>query len=137
MPYVVTGAKAASGGPTTGEFPSTRWSLVCRAAEAGENEAALELLLQQYLRPMKRYVTARWRINAAAADDLLQEFVAEKILKQEILATAEANRGKFRSFLLTVLNRFSSNYFRDQRRMKRGGGAVQSLTDVEANLAAP
>src|SRR5687768_12892313 len=103
MPYVVTGAKAASGGPTTGEFPSTRWSLVCRAAEAGENEAALELLLQQYLRPMKRYVTARWRINAAAADDLLQEFVAEKILKQEILATAEANRGKFRSFLLTVL----------------------------------
>jgi RNA polymerase sigma-70 factor (ECF subfamily) len=137
MRYVFTGAKEASHGATSGAFPSTRWSLVCRAAESGKNEAALESLLRQYLRPMKRYVTARWRIDAAAADDLLQDFVAEKILRQEILATAQANRGRFRSFLLTVLNRFSSNYFRDQRRLKRGGGVIKSLGDGELAVAAP
>ena len=46
-------------------------------------------------------------------EDLLQGFIADKILERNLLALADPQKGnKFRSFLLTVLD----NYLRDKRR---------------------
>jgi RNA polymerase sigma-70 factor (ECF subfamily) len=112
--------------------------MVVRAAELKDGREALDSLLRKYLGPLKRYVMARWSVDNAAADDLIQAFVAEKILEHEILSMADSRRGKFRSFLLTVLNRFVTNAFRDERRLKRGGGAGVALEGrILESIAAP
>src|SRR5437879_2391846 len=111
---------------TSLSFPTTRWSLIARVANHATATDALGDLLKRYARPMRRYLAARWRASPDVIDDLLQTFVAEKVLEQQILSTADAGRGHFRAFLVAVLNHFASNYFRDQRRLKRGAGEVRS-----------
>lgn len=118
--------------PTPPPFPTTRWSLVARAADrTGGGAEALEDLLLQYAAPMRRYLTVRWHARPEVVDDLLQAFVADKILQQEILTKADARRGRFRGFLMSVLNNFAANYFRDERRVKRGSGEIVTLGNLD------
>lgn len=109
--------------------------MIVRAAELKEGREALDSLLRKYLSPLKHYLIARWRVDESTADDLLQSFVAEKILEQEILSSADSRRGRFRSYILTVLNRFVLTQFRNGRRQKRGGDKVVIELDA-ANAVA-
>lgn len=109
-------------------FLTTQWSLVAAAGEASSpaTRAALAELCQRYWYPLYAYVRHRgW--NAVEAQDLTQAFFAE-LLEKNRLQAADRERGRFRSFLLSSLNHFLSNQWRDARRLKRGGGqAIVSL----------
>jgi RNA polymerase sigma-70 factor (ECF subfamily) len=55
------------------------------------------------------------------------------LLEKKQLRTADPERGRFRSFLLTVLKRLLISEWRHEHRQKRGGGAlVFSLDEQEA-----
>ena len=110
---------------------TTRWSLVARAADANAavKRQALTELIEQYLPALRRHLIYRRRMDSSAADDVLQSFLTAKVLEKGILEHAQKSRGKFRSFILSALNRYAINHLRDQFAQKRGGGAVGPMAD--------
>lgn len=102
-------------------FPTTRWSLVSAAGDGSPRvrKEALGALLANYLPPLRHYLVRRMRVPADRADDLLQSFVSEKVLREELVPRAERSRGRFRSFLLGALNQFVAGHARHAGRKKR------------------
>ena len=113
----------------TGPFPVTQWSLVDRAGQDGESaRRALGQLLERYRPALESHLIRRKGIREDEVDDFLQGFVSSKILEKNILAQADRERGKFRTFLLTVLDRYVAN----ERRRRR-----PAPLDGDMNLADP
>jgi DNA-directed RNA polymerase specialized sigma24 family protein len=112
-----------------GSFPSTQWSLVDRAAaaDAGVRKGALGDLLQRYLPALRAHLVVRKRIDQERADDLLQGFIASKVLEQGLIARANPEKGRFRALLVTSLN----NYVIDMYRHQRGTPPAFSLSDAD------
>jgi RNA polymerase sigma-70 factor (ECF subfamily) len=120
-------------------FPTTSWSLVGRAAGAvtGDDRAALERLLQQYLPALHHHLVAAKGLSPDRADDVLHDFVVGKILERDLIARANRELGKFRTFLLTALNRFWFNQLRDAGARKQAAAAgAQPLGDHDQWLSA-
>src|SRR4051812_42896683 len=121
------------------EFPTTRWSLVCRAGTGPGSEArrAMEQLLQAYLPALRAHLIFDRRIDRDRADDILQAFATDKIIEQNIVSAAHPSRGKFRNFLLVTLQRFVIDRARHEQSQRRAParGKLQSLDD-QADSAA-
>ena len=120
-------------------FVQTDWSLVGRVGRGGSaGREALGVLLLRYMPALQAHLVQRKRLSPDAADDLLQEFVASKILEKDLIAHAQRNAGKFRTFLLTALNRFVLNRIRDEHAKKRSPehGRVVSMGDGVDQLQA-
>jgi RNA polymerase sigma-70 factor (ECF subfamily) len=120
-------------------FPNTNWSMVARADDVRSSvrRRALEALLKQYLPALRAYLVARGRVRPQDVDDLLQGFMASKVLEQEILRRADQARGKFRSFLMSALERFSVSEFRKQRAGKRSPGEGARGEDAASETEDP
>jgi DNA-directed RNA polymerase specialized sigma24 family protein len=105
------------GAPAREAFPSTHWSEVGRAGATDVSAAreALASLLRRYLPAMKVHLTRKRRLGDDEADELLQDFVADKVLDRRFVAAADARRGRFRSFLLTSLDHFLVDRVRARR----------------------
>jgi RNA polymerase sigma-70 factor (ECF subfamily) len=112
--------------PLNHSFPSTHWSLVGQAGQMGEMERrrALDELLVRYLPPMIAHLTQAKRLPMDEAEDVLQAFLTEKVVAQNLIRRADSARGRFRSFILASLDNFLSNVKRDSGARKRGGGLV-------------
>ncbi|MBI4617642.1 MAG: sigma-70 family RNA polymerase sigma factor [Planctomycetes bacterium] len=107
-------------------FPSTLWSRVVSARD-DEEEArrrAMEDLILRYWKPAYAYVRFEWGRDNEAAKDLTQSFFAA-FLEKEFLKQVAPEKGRFRSFLKTALANFLRKARRDERRLKRGGGALR------------
>ena len=119
-------------------FPTTHWSLVARAGrDATEvKRQALGELLRRYFPALRAHLVYGKRLSPEDADDLVQEFVADKIIEKELIGRADAQRGKFRTFLLTALDRFLIDRFREENARKRspGEGRVQAIGDQAEQL---
>ena len=102
-------------------FATTRWSLVLAAGgeSTEDSRRALEELCSQYWYPLYSY-TRRRGYSANDASDLTQAFFV-KLLKKKDIGTADANRGRFRTFLLTAMKNFLAGEWRKQNTLKRGG----------------
>jgi RNA polymerase sigma-70 factor (ECF subfamily) len=113
------------------QFKTTQWSMVLTAANAGDGQAvALEQLCCVYWYPIYAYI--RWRGHGPAdAQDLTQEFFA-RLLEKRWLEDIEPDAGRFRSFLLTAVNRFLANEHDRAQALKRGGGQQFFSLDQEA-----
>lgn len=106
--------------PQEGNFPPTQWSVVL-AAGGGENPPAaraLDSLCRTYWVPLYAFVR-RSGYASADAEDLTQQFFA-RLLAGEGLRTADPSRGRFRTFLLTSLQRFLVSEWRRGQALKRG-----------------
>ena len=100
----------------------------------------LEALLKQYLPALQSYLMARRRVGRHEADDLLQGFLASKVLEQQILRRADRTRGKFRTFLMTALERYAISEWRKESAASRtpSGGPASPLGELaEDQLPAP
>jgi len=94
--------------------------------ESTKSRAALEKLCRTYWYPLYAYVRRRGH-GPAGAQDLTQEFFAQ-LLGNRLLADADPERGRFRSFILCALSRFLIDEWKKGQAQKRGGGnAVFSL----------
>jgi RNA polymerase sigma-70 factor (ECF subfamily) len=68
-------------------------------------------------------------------DDLVQAFIAEKVLQRDLVSAADRARGRFRAFLVTALNNFASNQTRADsaaRRRPAGDGDVCRVVSADA-----
>ena len=116
-----------------GEFASTHWSVVLAAAQTQSPEAceALATLCAAYWYPLYAYVR-RKGYSPPEAEDLTQEFFS-RLLQNGALQAADPARGRFRSYLLALLQRMLVSEWRHGHRQKRGGGTTTfSLDDHEA-----
>ena len=107
-----------------GSFPQTRWSLIVSTREEGtpEAEKALAELCEMYWFPLYAYIRGRG-YAPPDAEDLTQGFFA-KIVEKNYLGSADANRGKLRSYLLGAMKHFLSDQRDLARAQKRGGNRV-------------
>jgi RNA polymerase sigma-70 factor (ECF subfamily) len=111
-----------------GRFETTRWSVVLRArGEAGDARAALEQLCRTYRPPVLAFVLRRG-YAVDMAEDLTQAFFA-RFLERAWHSSADPERGRFRSFLLTALKRFLIDADAEAAALKRGGGVRFELLD--------
>ena len=88
---------------------------------------------------MRSYLFARFDLEADEADDLLQTFLADKILDDGIIAHADQTRGRFRTFLIKALDHFGVSQLRMQRAAKRqpAGGVALLPDDALDRVPAP
>lgn len=98
-------------------FVKTSWSLV-RSVRRGEG---WDPLLRLYWKPLYFYARRRGMDNETAKD-LIQEFITTLIERRSI-EKADPSRGRFRTFLLTALDHFLTDWKRREKRQKRGRGA--------------
>jgi len=105
------------------QFVTTRWSIVlsCAESETDQDKAhkALAELCKIYWRPVFAFI-CRQGHSVPDAQDLTQDFFA-KVLKGRLLQGADRNRGRFRSLLLTALQRFLHDEVEKRHAHKRGG----------------
>ena len=114
------------------EFTTTHWSVVLAAGELGSSRSAeaLETLCRTYWYPLYAYVR-RKGYGPHDAQDLTQEFFT-RLLGKHAIEGIRREGGKFRSFLLTALNRFLINEWEHQHAQKRDQGKVAfSLDELE------
>ena len=116
-------------------FPTTQWTAVEEAGAPGS--AALEALLPRYLPPLRMHLVRHRRLPVQQADDLLQAFLAEKVLERNLLGGAAREKGRFRTFLLVALDRFVSNRLRDEHRLKRSPAQGHAPMDEAIDAPAP
>jgi len=118
--------------PAADRFATTHWSVVVRAGQSHTPGAgrALATLCENYWFPLYAFIRRSGYV-AHDAQDLAQEFFAQ-MLAQQMLAVADPQRGKFRSFLLGAIQHFLANQRRRRAAQKRGGGQTPITLDLAA-----
>jgi len=110
-------------------FQATLWTVVLKAKD--HSREALEELIRIYWKPVYVYIR-RWGYPSEEAKDLSQGFFSD-LLERDFLRGVSREKGRFRTFLLTVLKRYLINESERKRAQKRGGGkAVLSLDYTRA-----
>ena len=105
-----------------GQFTTTHWSVVLAAGNstAPTAQPALEQLCRAYWYPLYAFVRRRG-YGPADAQDLTQGFFAY-LLERCLVAQADPQAGRFRSFLLASLKHFLAHEHERATALKRGGG---------------
>jgi DNA-directed RNA polymerase specialized sigma24 family protein len=87
-------------------LPTTNWTDVTDAAaqDSPRRAQALDRLLRRYWRPLWAHLVYKRGVRPDRAEDLVQAFIGEKILKKNLLAKANPAL-KLRTYLLTALDR--------------------------------
>jgi RNA polymerase sigma-70 factor (ECF subfamily) len=117
-------------------FFTTEWAVVKNAAHRDETLRlkALGRLVRHYQPALGEYLRRRFRLAPERCQDLLQTFFLEKLLKKGLLARADRERGRFRTFLLQSINSHVLDEFRKGRTKKRKpDGGWQSLESLIEN----
>jgi DNA-directed RNA polymerase specialized sigma24 family protein len=128
-----SGKRLTNGVTGTVSFPNTNWTVLAQATLHGDCEGrrALEELCKTYWQPVYVAICASG-VCREEAKDQAQSFFAY-LLENSTLRRAERARGKFRTFLLTLLWRFLRDDREKRFAKKRGGGApiyrFEELTD--------
>lgn len=104
-------------------FATTHWSLVGAASpdQVSQTRAreALEKLCRAYWYPLYAFVRSRG-YSAVDAQDLTQAFFA-RFIETNGFASADRERGRFRSYLLGAMKHFLANEWHKSQTQKRGG----------------
>ena len=85
----------------------------------------MEELLRRYFPALRGYLVLCKGVDAERAEDLLQGFVADKILERDFFGHVEQQKGQFRQLLRRSLNHYLIDQIRqEQARGKRSGKQV-------------
>ncbi|MCX6876580.1 MAG: sigma-70 family RNA polymerase sigma factor [Verrucomicrobia bacterium] len=103
-------------------FATTRWTLVCDAAQGGDTQAleALGALCGTYWQPLYRYARRKGQ-SKEDAEDLVQGFFTH-LIEARALRDTDRAKGRFRAYLLASFNHWMINKWKHGTRQKRGGG---------------
>ena len=113
------------GGARNG-FPDTQLSAV-RSAGSGAHER----LIAAYWKPVYKYVRIKFRMPNEDAKDLTQAFFTRAIEK-EFFGRYDPEKGTFRTYLRTCVDRFVGNERQYSARQKRAGDRIRLPLDFEA-----
>ena len=93
------------------QFPTTKWT---QLLDPSQKEAILAELCTKYWKPLYSYLRSSGFGNDKAKD-LVQGFLTEKVIDQELIRQADRTRGKLRTFLLTAIKNYVINVCRSER----------------------
>jgi RNA polymerase sigma factor (sigma-70 family) len=119
-------------GEGSGKFPSTRPSAVLAAQSPHpvERERGLAVVLAAYWKPVYKYLRIRYRESNEDAKDLTQGFFA-RALEKEFFAAYDPEKGSFRTYLRTCLDRYVANERKAATRQKRSPDAPVLSLDFD------
>ncbi|MBN1764086.1 MAG: sigma-70 family RNA polymerase sigma factor [Sedimentisphaerales bacterium] len=101
-------------------FLSTQWTLI-QQIQSDPTQRRVELvgdLLTKYWKPVYCYLR-RKNYDNEQAKDLSQGFFQEVVLGRELIHQADQAKGRFRTFLLTALDRYVTSQHRIETARKR------------------
>jgi RNA polymerase sigma-70 factor (ECF subfamily) len=112
-------------------FPPTPWTLI---VDTNLQSSIKNELFSQYWPPLYCYLRRKGHDNEQAKD-LAQGFFLDVILGRQLFHKADRSRGKFRTLLLTAIDRYAIDQYRSQQRCQ----PVQHIPihDVQIPDAAP
>jgi hypothetical protein len=107
-------------GGTKEAFETTHWSQIRRARTHNQKHrrASVNNLLTRYWKPVYCYLRHKGYTNENAKD-LTQGFFHEIVLGRELIQQADQTKGRFRTFLLTTLDRYLTSIQRKETAKKR------------------
>lgn len=118
-------------------FPVTCWTKILSLDMSNETQKTLIIneLLKRYWKPIYCYLRRKGYDNETAKD-MTQGFFQEVVLGRELIQQASQAKGRFRTFLLTAIDRYSIDLHRYQTTNKRRPeGQIFQLNDVDiANM---
>jgi RNA polymerase sigma-70 factor (ECF subfamily) len=88
-------------------------------------------LLRQYLPAIRAHLLRKRRIHPDRVDDLLQTFVADKVLQQNVIEKADQLRGRFRTFILTAVENFLISQQRYEYAARRSPGTRTKMLELD------
>lgn len=124
--------KTAMGGGEE-RFQTTRWTEIYHAKTDDETlrTTIVGNLLKRYWKPVYCHLRRKGYTNESAKD-LTQGFFCELVLGRELIQQADKTKGKFRTFLLTALDRYATNIYHKKTAAKRShAGRMMSLETTE------
>ena len=113
-----------------GNFPETAWT---QLLDPAQKKAVLDELCAKYWKPLYCYLR-RMGFDNERAKDLVQGFLTEKVIDQELIRQVDRTKGKLRTFLLTAIRNYTINIVKkDRHSMELDGIAEYSekSTDPE------
>lgn len=122
-------------------FPTTNWTHLAGATLHGDESGrdALARLCAAYRPPVVEYLTGRG-LTHEQAEDYAQDFMV-KLLESRAWKRADQSKGRFRNFLLGILNHLVQQSMRDNARQKRGGGimtaSLEAMSEEGVELTLP
>jgi DNA-directed RNA polymerase specialized sigma24 family protein len=105
-----------------------------RSPSSEERRRGAELLVRAYRAPVRDLMAWKWHLEPADAEDRVQDFFVAA-LEKRWFDRFDAQRGRFRSYLRVLADRFVAHAVEAESRQKRGGGLVAvSLDQVDTLL---
>ena len=107
-------------GGAGGSFLTTRWSQIInlKVSDRDQQTVPIDSLIRAYWRPVYCYLR-RKGYASEEAKDLTQGFFHEIVLGRELIQQADQAKGRFRTFLLTALDRYVTSVYRKETADKR------------------
>jgi hypothetical protein len=110
-------------------FPNTDWKLIERAGAAGTlpQREALQTLLVQYMPALTAHLLSNWRVRLDEAEELLQAFLAAKVVEGNLIGQVRQEKGRFRNFVRSTLDAFVVSQRRWESAKKRAPARMEGL----------
>jgi RNA polymerase sigma-70 factor (ECF subfamily) len=123
-------------GGSQSRFQTTQWSLLHVLGSLSEEQqrAVLAELLGRYWKPVYCYLRRKGYDNEQAKD-LTQGFFHEIVMGRRLIERANPSEGRFRTFLLTALDRYAINAHRHETAARRHCPAETVALDDTADAA--
>ena len=101
-------------------FHTTQWTQIldARTLDPTRQRQTVDAVVGNYWKPVYCYLR-RKGLDNEKAKDLTQGFFLEVVLGRDLVTRADRAKGKFRTFLLTALDRYIVSDHRGQTAMKR------------------
>ena len=103
-----------------GRFSTTRWTVIINSQSSDDDRKRMILdeLFQKYWKPVYHYIRRKGH-NNEKAKDLTQGFFSEIVWGRDLIQSADPQKGRFRNFLLTALERYLTDSWRYEHSQKR------------------
>ena len=113
-------------------FQATHWSEVfdARTLDQRRQSEVVNTLITQYWKPVYCYLRRKGCSNEQAKD-LTQGFFCEVAIGRNLFAQADMKKGKFRTFLLTALDRYTRDEYEKNNAQKRNPEKLVSIDTEE------
>ena len=112
-------------------FQVTHWSVIdaAKTKNVHRRRTIIGGLMAKYWKPVYCYLRYKGHSNEVAKD-LTQGFFCEIVLGRELIQHADKSKGRFRTLLLTALERYVvSVHRREYRQKRRPKAGIQQLRD--------
>ena len=101
-----------------------------RSDDAGVRRGGFELLVAVYWKPVYKYLRVKWHASIDDAQDTTQDFFA-RAMEKGYFDAFDPSKGRFRTFLRVLVDRFAANERKAAGRLKRGGAQMFVPLDFE------